>query len=767
MPTYTTTDPQTGLKIKLTGDSPPSESDIDQAFAAVRANGARGPWEDYKPQNGPWDDYKPGSRSLPPGYTLDKPSTALPPGYTLDAPTHTINVQAEDGSIHKFPVGTPPAMMQDAVNQYTALHKPGLGGTLIDMARSLPGGLAKGVAAIVGLPGDARELGDTVSRVALNYFDPGAGDRVGRMVDAARAANPLQLPQLPTSSAINSAISAPTGGYYVPKTTAGQYAETAASFAPAALGGEASLPATAMRVARNVIAPAVGSKFLGDLIPDSSDPVQHGLHIGASVGGAVLGAGGVAGLSSGIRAALSNPATPETVANQYLGSLLAKQGITNPGDIAANAVGRGQTAAEAIGPAGVNALQTLARRAPAIGESLGAHLTERATGTPERILSDYADASGINPEAAQGNIDALVEQGRATAKPLYDRALSTPGGVMTPDLASLLQRPIIKKAMASAANDIRNAGGDPSAIGLHFDEDGAMTATPTPTAQAWDLTKKALGNSVERDAFGNRLPDSKSPGNFSIGKANAALTSALVDGIPGYGDALAASGDYLSLQNAFQRGQAAILNPKVTVGQIADHVSGLSPSELDAYKGGVANKLFNMQQNGTLKPRAVLSPSVQGKLSAVLGPSNARNFIQNVLTEKQLAETGARMMPRANSATFELMQNAGDQDQLANTIAGLRGLRAIGHAVTGNIPAAVTNGLSAATHFFPNLLKTGGMSIDSMNAAGRALLGTPEDLAASLPRLPLATRPALAPLRLPYVGLLGGAIQSQQQQPAM
>lgn len=38
MPTYLATDPETGLKIRLTGDAPPSEADISSAFASVKAS---------------------------------------------------------------------------------------------------------------------------------------------------------------------------------------------------------------------------------------------------------------------------------------------------------------------------------------------------------------------------------------------------------------------------------------------------------------------------------------------------------------------------------------------------------------------------------------------------------------------------------------------------------------------------------------------------------------------------------------------------------
>jgi hypothetical protein len=41
---------------------------------------------------------------------------------------------------------------------------------------------------------------------------------------------------------------------------------------------------------------------------------------------------------------------------------------------------------------------------------------------PDTMLNDFAEASGISPYAAAGNIEELVLQGRKTAKPLFDEA---------------------------------------------------------------------------------------------------------------------------------------------------------------------------------------------------------------------------------------------------------------------------------------------------------------------------------------------------------
>lgn len=42
MPTYTITDPQSGKKIKITGDSPPSESELEEIFSSAKADVPRG-----------------------------------------------------------------------------------------------------------------------------------------------------------------------------------------------------------------------------------------------------------------------------------------------------------------------------------------------------------------------------------------------------------------------------------------------------------------------------------------------------------------------------------------------------------------------------------------------------------------------------------------------------------------------------------------------------------------------------------------------------
>ena len=607
--------------------------------------------------------------------------------------------------------------------------------SLVDAARSIPGGLAQGVAGVVGLPSSA-----------VNFASNLAGKLVGRdwVNDTDQKAQTFM--GLPTVGQANAAISnvanliadkmgyqetpgTVPGAYYKPQTTTGRYAETAASFAPAVLGGEASLGA---RLLGRVLAPEAGSQLAGSAVDENTHPT---LHAAASLGGALLG-GGLAGGARALGGALLEDVPPEIAAQKQLAAFAGKIGAT-PESIAQNTIpGRGQLGVEAMGPNGVSLAATLGRRSGATGEALANALTLRASQAPARIMDDYASAAGIHPEAAQGNIDALVDAGRARVKPLFDEALNSAPAIQTPTLQALMERPVIKKAMAAAANDLRNGGEDPSAIGLHFDDAGNITQRLDPTPAAWDLTKKALGQSVERDAFGNRLPDSKSPGNFRIGQANSALSTALSDAITKYGEALKESGDYLSLKSAFDTGQKHILSGTVTAKQVAEHVASMSPAELDAYKGGIANEIFNKAQNARLAPRLLNTPAVQEKLVTALGRDKAQTFIRGVQQEIELAKSGNRMMPGTGSITSDVLLNAGETDNLARLQGIQEGSKALGHLMHGEPVKAAIAGIGAAGRFGYDVAKTGGMNADTRNELGRMLLLPPDQLAMQLKALP-------------------------------
>ena len=147
------------------------------------------------------------------------------------------------------------------VEWYDPSQKGTLANTAVDVARSIPGGLAQGAAAVAGLPGDIQSLMHQGATGLENAISPGLGTRMDAKARALQVGpyNPITAP---TSSGINALLSTPTGGYYQPQTTPGQYAQTIASFAPAMAAGGEGLGA---RLLKNAVIPGATSETAGQL----------------------------------------------------------------------------------------------------------------------------------------------------------------------------------------------------------------------------------------------------------------------------------------------------------------------------------------------------------------------------------------------------------------------------------------------------------------------------------------------------------------------
>lgn len=407
--------------------------------------------------------------------------------------------------------------------------------------------------------------------------------------------------------------------------------------------------------------------------------------------------------------------------------------------------------AQRMGNSGTLALGSLARRPGATGDALDAYAADPQTGViatqPARLQGDFQAATGINPAAAAGDIEGLVTSLReGPAKEAYDRALGTPENpnsapVWNAKLAALAQRPVIQRAMAAAADSLRNAGKDPNQVGLAIDPntgapvqgtDLGATTQQQPTAEAWDLTKQMLGKMVERDPFG-RVVRSGASGitNGNIATASTDLTSALKDAIPGYNDALAKAGDYLSLQKAFQDGQTHMATG-VDSRAVTKYVSGLSPAEKTAYAGGVANKLFELADNGRLAPKTYSTPAFQAKLAAAVGPDAASKILTGARQEAAISSSLREAMPNSGPSTAKFGSEMASQDQPPEWVK--HGTEfVVNSALAGPHVAATKLGMGIVGKVPQIASRPFQMSEVARDAAGRLLMSptaTPEDLAA-------------------------------------
>lgn len=444
-------------------------------------------------------------------------------------------------------------------------------------------------------------------------------------------------------------------------------------------------------------------------------------------------------------------------AANFVNRLLESSGLTHDDLINAGVQStKPLTSAEVIGKTGMTHLGALARRDGTTADTLDNLLKERSTNASSRMLDDYASASGIDPKLAAGDIEDYVTAGRRTVKPMFDQALGIADGGKSPavwnsKLSLLANRPSVQKAMAAVAEDLKEGDINPTAMGLTAQDPatGKFTQMPRPTAEAWDLIKKRISSLGERDAFGKLIPDSLSPGNSRLNQTGRDLTGALRESISGYGDALDASGDYLGMKKAFDTGANFILNPKIIPQQVALHVSSLPDAERQAFKGGIANQLFDRAQNGRLTgsvfyraQNGAFAPisAVARKLESALGPDNAQKFLASIETEGRMAQASARMRPGVNSPTSEYNEAIGQQDAGHNAHAEVTNFAKdilSGHGVaSAGANSAGRMAVGAVDRF-----ATRGMPVDVRNEAGRLLMMHPKDLGSYLRSVTTAPQP--------------------------
>jgi hypothetical protein len=335
---------------------------------------------------------------------------------------------------------------------------------------------------------------------------------------------------------------------------------------------------------------------------------------------------------------------------------------------------------------------------------------------------------------------------------LVDRELSGnpvhPIYSQQPDAAAM-DRFLNRNAFGERAAWEANHGGDvPSPE--QYQGSSQPTTSPVdmkqPTAETWDLVKRALQRNVERHPLtGAPLPDSVSAGNHAVNTEATALTAELRKVIPGYGDALDTAGDYLSAKGAYDRAKGVLFSPSKDPRDFASYFQGLSPAEQNATRASLANDIFSKVNNGQLRPGSFAVPAVQQKLATVFGPDAASALVDRMSTEAKMSAASARMTPNLNSVTPDVMGAEADRSNLDSAI-HLGG--AAVNALSGRPVAAARGVARAAVPFIAAARQPVDMA--SRNALGDILYQSPQatiDLMRSLDTSPNAFAPP--PVQIP------------------
>jgi hypothetical protein len=301
----------------------------------------------------------------------------------------------------------------------------------------------------------------------------------------------------------------------------------------------------------------------------------------------------------------------------------------------------------------VNSLTGAAlRRSPeAMGNARPA-LTQRSRGQYDRLLEAVERDLGPVENIPQRSED-LITQARAAAGPLYDSAYAAPGaGAISEDLAPLLQRPSMARALGNARRIAAEEGTDPSTLGFDINEAGEVVLNRVPSFRTLDYVKRGLDDVLEgyRD---------KTTGRLTLDTEGRAVNDTLreflsvVDAAnPDYAAARAAYAGPAAERDAMRRGQDAL---RMSPNQLGVNVGNASPAQLDQMRLGFQSSLA--EQAGRLRnntnPFNILdNPQMEQRLGAMQygGDEIARLLSQRDL-EAQVAGSTNRLI--GNSATAE------------------------------------------------------------------------------------------------------------------
>jgi hypothetical protein len=589
-----------------------------------------------------------------------------------------IRAQAADGSIHEFPDGTDPTIVDKAMKTYADENKPlswnerqqGHALNVLSFGGMIPAGdeIVGGLSAA----GEFISSGGDTARAGKAYDDEvkharQIQQRYQGEID--RGEQPFfDENGVPTGRTVSNTLGFVAGipafeGAYAGGRALWGMGRGMLGMAPQATGFAGRVAQTGAALAGTGVAAheaheaASAEGGIGERLQAMQD---GGIVMPLVAGGLAMATGPAGAALGGTARAIGRELLPlERRAARYIAEKLGRK---TPDEWAAEqqaAVAEGKPAVLAdVGPPDIKAAAGVAAREPGPGRQQAQEvLGGRQEGQVERVSGDVGEAVGNKPGTFIKTTDDIQAQRAAEAKPLYEEAMRAPP-LQSPKLTEIVNRPSAKSAMQRGLKIAQDEG-------IPMDE----LIIQTPNGPAYST--KALH--YMKLGLDDMISAAQRTGDNSAARAFVTLKSQLLGEMdrlnPAYAKARASFAGHSANNSALEAGRAA---HNAHPDQITKELAGLSAGEQEFYRRGFAQRLIEEVERSPDRGNAVQrifgNTAKRKRIKAVLGEEKFNELAKKLGIEQGMYDTYA--VANVGSNTAERQAEALAMDEAGMATAG-------------------------------------------------------------------------------------------------
>jgi hypothetical protein len=273
-----------------------------------------------------------------------------------------------------------------------------------------------------------------------------------------------------------------------------------------------------------------------------------------------------------------------------------------------------------VDPAMVDLAEAVAQRVGSGRQVIAKTLGEQKAGIRDRTYGQVK--AGLKPGEFYADEDRLAQELREFAGKAYDDAYDV-GSVNDPKIMTILEQPEVKsvydlaRQIASGeANLAKIRGQDPSKFKLEplyiADAEGNIKISSIPDVRTLDYMKRAM-DAMIKSGYSSTDATVKTQAGTLKGMRNE-LRDRLKTVVPEYDTALTKYAGDMEVIDAMRAGMDKFRG--MDHEEVAKLVKGMSPSEKEAFRTGVARDIYGQ----------------------IMGPASVRNSAQNLIGSPELQQ---------------------------------------------------------------------------------------------------------------------------------